>query len=110
MTTIALITGANKGIGYETARLLGERGVTVLLGARDTAAGAEAEKKLADAGSQARHIPLDVTDEALVRAAADTIEAEFGHLDILVNNAGIARADRPGRPSRTTLQTLPGGM
>jgi NAD(P)-dependent dehydrogenase (short-subunit alcohol dehydrogenase family) len=106
MTTIALITGANKGIGYETARLLGERGVTVLLGARDTAAGAEAEKKLADAGIQARHIRLDVTDEALVRAAADTIEAEFGHLDILVNNAGIARADGPGLPSMTTLSTM----
>jgi NAD(P)-dependent dehydrogenase (short-subunit alcohol dehydrogenase family) len=106
MTTIALITGANKGIGYETARLLGGHGVTVLLGARDHAAGQDAAKRLAEAGIEARHIPLDVTDDTQVRAAADTIAAEFGHLDILVNNAGIARADGQGQPSLTTLPTM----
>jgi NAD(P)-dependent dehydrogenase (short-subunit alcohol dehydrogenase family) len=106
MTTIALITGANKGIGYETARLLGQRGMTVLLGARDETAGGKAESALSEAGIQARHIPLDVTDEAQVRAAAAAIDAEFGHLDILINNAGIARQDGTGLPSVTTLATM----
>jgi NAD(P)-dependent dehydrogenase (short-subunit alcohol dehydrogenase family) len=106
MTTIALITGANKGIGYATARALGERGMTVLLGARDGVAGEKATSALVDAGIQAHYIPLDVTDEAQVRAAAAAIDAEFGHLDILINNAGILRADGVGLPSMTTLATM----
>jgi NAD(P)-dependent dehydrogenase (short-subunit alcohol dehydrogenase family) len=106
MTTIALITGANKGIGYATARALGERGMTVLLGARDGVAGEKATSALADGGIQAHYIPLDVTDEAQVRAAAAAIDAELGHLDILINNAGILRADGVGLPSMTTLATM----
>jgi NAD(P)-dependent dehydrogenase (short-subunit alcohol dehydrogenase family) len=106
MTTIALITGANKGIGFETARLLGARGMTVLAGARDEARGAEAEKALRDGGADARFVQLDVTDSKSVTRAAEWVEAEFGRLDILVNNAGIARGDGTGAPSQTTVETL----
>jgi NAD(P)-dependent dehydrogenase (short-subunit alcohol dehydrogenase family) len=106
MTTTALITGANKGIGYQTARLLGGRGMTVLAGARDAARGQEAERALRADGADARFVHLDVTDEASVAAAAKLVEAEYGALDILVNNAGIARGDGTGKPSQTTVATL----
>jgi len=106
MTTIALITGANKGIGLATAGQLGARGMTVLVGARDEARGHEAERDLRAQGTQARFVPLDVTDEKSVARAAEWIDAEHGVLDILVNNAGIARGDGQGRPSETTLATL----
>ncbi len=106
MTTIALITGANKGIGLHTARLLGDRGLTVLVGARDEDRGRTAEKELRDGGADARFVRLDVTDETSVRQAAEWIDAEFGRLDILINNAGIARADGSWAPSETTLPTL----
>jgi NAD(P)-dependent dehydrogenase (short-subunit alcohol dehydrogenase family) len=106
MTTIALITGANKGIGFQTARLLGARGMTVLAGARDEARGAEAERALRDGGADARFVQLDVADSKSVTRAAEWVEAEFGRLDILVNNAGIARGDGTGAPSQTTVETL----
>jgi NAD(P)-dependent dehydrogenase (short-subunit alcohol dehydrogenase family) len=106
MTTIALITGANKGIGFATARLLGERGMTVLVGARDETRGKQAVEALVAGGVDAHPVQLDVTDEESVRRAADWIEATYGRLDILVNNAGIARADGDWRPSLTTLATL----
>jgi NAD(P)-dependent dehydrogenase (short-subunit alcohol dehydrogenase family) len=106
MTTIALITGANKGIGFETARLLGTRGMTVLAGARDETRGREAERALRAGGADARFVSLDVTDEKSVRQAAEWIDGEYGLLDILVNNAGIARGDGTGLPSQTTLATL----
>jgi NAD(P)-dependent dehydrogenase (short-subunit alcohol dehydrogenase family) len=102
-TTIALITGANKGIGLETARQLGARGVTVLAGARDEALGRQAETALRQGGADARFVPLDVTSEKSVRQAADWIEKEYGRLDILVNNAGIARG---GPPSETDLDAM----
>src|SRR5690242_12790192 len=82
MTQIALITGANKGIGFETARLLAERGMTVLLGARNPELG---EAAAAKAG--AKFVRIDVTDEDSIREAAEQIEQSYGHLDILVNNA-----------------------
>ena len=103
-TTIALITGANKGIGLETARQLGARGVTVLAGARDEARGLEAERALRDAGADARFVRLDVTDPKSAREAADWVDHEYGRLDILVNNAGIARAAGP--PSQTDLDAM----
>ena len=106
MTTISLITGANKGIGFETARLLGARGLTVLIGARDEARGREAEQALLEGGAQARFVPLDVTDEKSVQQAAEWIDGEYRVLDILINNAGIARGDGTGKPSETTLATL----
>ncbi|PWU59435.1 dehydrogenase, partial [Micromonospora globispora] len=63
-------------------------------------------RTLRDGGADARFVPLDVTDEASVAAAAKLVEHEYGHLDVLVNNAGIVRADGAGLPSATTLATL----
>jgi NAD(P)-dependent dehydrogenase (short-subunit alcohol dehydrogenase family) len=104
---IALITGANKGIGFETARQLGAQGMTVLVGARDETRGQEAESALRDAGADARFVQLDVTDAKSVRRAAEWIEAEYGRLDVLVNNAGTATvARRGGPPSQTSLDDM----
>ena len=106
MTSIALITGANKGIGFATAKLLAARGFTVIVGSRDEDRGKQAEHELREAGADARAVQLDVTDSSSVRRAADWIDAEFGRLDALVNNAGIARGDGTGKPSETTVDTL----
>ena len=86
---IALITGSNKGIGLETARLLGRQGITVLLGARDSEKAAQAAAKLKAEGINAVPLKLDVTSPADIQAAATFIESKYGHLDILINNAGI---------------------
>ena len=89
MTTV-LITGANKGLGYETARRLGELGWTILLGARDPERGEEAAATLQKAGADVRFVPLDVTSDESVAAATDLVaEAIGGTLDVLINNAGI---------------------
>ncbi|WIX98980.1 SDR family NAD(P)-dependent oxidoreductase [Amycolatopsis mongoliensis] len=85
-TQVALVTGANKGIGRATAEQLAGRGMTVLLGARDARRGEEAA---AAVRGKAHPIVLDVTDAATVQAAARWIEDRFGRLDVLVNNAGI---------------------
>jgi NAD(P)-dependent dehydrogenase (short-subunit alcohol dehydrogenase family) len=87
---VALITGANKGIGLEIARQLGQQGLTVLVGARDAARGEEAALALRSEGLDARFIPIDLNDTTTLSAAAQTIEADFRKLDILVNNAGVA--------------------
>ena len=106
-TTIALVTGANKGIGRETARQLGARGFTVLAGARDEGRGQAAEKELRDEGVNARFVQLEVTDAESVRHAADWIEAAYGRLDVLVNNAGTATVSRQGfPPSQTSLDDM----
>lgn len=87
---IALITGANKGIGLETARQLArDHGFTVLLGARDEKRGQEAADELKSAGLDARFILLDPTDAASIERARAEVEEHFGHLDVLVNNAGL---------------------
>ena len=100
----ALVTGANKGIGLETARQLGKRGMTVLLGARDVARGAKAVETLRAENLDARPVALDVTDAASVAEAARAIERELGRLDVLVNNAGIVLGR--GKPSETSLDDL----
>jgi NAD(P)-dependent dehydrogenase (short-subunit alcohol dehydrogenase family) len=102
---IALITGANKGIGYEVARQLGKQGCTVLVGARDARLGEEAVAKLKNEGVQAVFVLLDVTRHDTIEAARAGIEKEFGRLDILVNNAGINdRGDGP--PSSAEIDAV----
>jgi NAD(P)-dependent dehydrogenase (short-subunit alcohol dehydrogenase family) len=86
---IALVTGANKGIGYEIAAGLGTLGWRVGVGARDEQRREAAVEKLRAAGADAFGVPLDVTDDASVAAAAGLIEERAGRLDVLVNNAGI---------------------
>jgi NAD(P)-dependent dehydrogenase (short-subunit alcohol dehydrogenase family) len=86
---VALITGANKGLGFEIARQIGRTGVTVLLGARNKVAGEAAAARLAAEGIDARYIAIDVADHASIDAAAAAITSAFDRLDILVNNAGI---------------------
>lgn len=88
--TITLITGANKGLGYETARQLVAAGHIVYAGARDAERGAKAAAELG-----ARPLLIDVRDDESVAAAAALIEAEQGHLDVLVNNAGIPGGFKP---------------
>jgi NAD(P)-dependent dehydrogenase (short-subunit alcohol dehydrogenase family) len=88
---IALVTGANKGIGYEIARGLGAKKIAVLIGAWDEARGQAAAAKLRGEGADARFVPLDVTRKETISQAAQWIEDQFGHLDILVNSAGIAQ-------------------
>lgn len=108
MTTdgrVALVTGANKGIGHEIARQLGEAGVTVLIGARDADRGRVAADELRQSGIDARHIPLDLSDEKSILEAARTIGQEFGKLDILVNNAGITDPE-DGVPSVASTHAL----
>jgi NAD(P)-dependent dehydrogenase (short-subunit alcohol dehydrogenase family) len=82
---ITFITGANRGLGHETARRLIAAGHTVLLGARDAERGAAAAEALG-----ARFVPIDVTDDASVTAAAADVAAREGHVDLLINNAGIS--------------------
>jgi NAD(P)-dependent dehydrogenase (short-subunit alcohol dehydrogenase family) len=85
--TVALVTGANKGIGFEIARGLAARGCAVLLGARDAGRREDAVRRLADL--DVTGVELDVTDPATIEAAAKTVDERFGRLDVLVNNAGI---------------------
>jgi NAD(P)-dependent dehydrogenase (short-subunit alcohol dehydrogenase family) len=87
---VALITGANRGIGFETARQLGQKGVTVVLGARSQAAADAAADKLKAEGIKALSLQLDISKQADRAEAAKYFEKNFGKLDILVNNAGIA--------------------
>ncbi|WP_444942035.1 SDR family NAD(P)-dependent oxidoreductase [Microbulbifer sp. ZKSA004] len=90
---IALITGANRGIGLQVARDLSARGVSVLVGARDLKLGQKAADSI---GESVWPIQLDVTDESSIRAAANTIRKDFGRLDILINNAAISHAGEAG--------------
>ena len=99
---VALITGGNKGLGFETARQLGALGITVLIGARDAAKGEAAAAKLKSEGIDTRAIKLDVANAEDVKAAAKKIEKEFGVLDILVNNAGVMLDAFPG-PNVTSM-------
>jgi NAD(P)-dependent dehydrogenase (short-subunit alcohol dehydrogenase family) len=93
--TVALITGAYKGLGFEIARQLGQHGITVVLGARDAAKADAAATLLREERIDAHAVKLDVNDDADVLALPAFFESRFGRLDILVNNAGVL-LDRNG--------------
>ncbi|WP_405836731.1 SDR family oxidoreductase [Streptomyces platensis] len=103
--TIALVTGANKGIGYEIAAGLGTLGWRVGVGARDEERRETAVAKLRAAGVDAFGVPLDVTDDASVADAARLIEDGAGRLDVLVNNAGIT-GEGPQMPTTVDVATV----
>ncbi len=90
---VALVTGANKGIGLQIAKDLAAQGFTVLVGSRNLERGEAAAK---DIGADAHAVQLDVTDQASITAAAEHIRKEFDRLDVLVNNAAISHLDEPG--------------
>lgn len=91
----ALVTGANRGIGFEIARMLVRDGLQVIIGARDGAKSREAAAALSKGGGRAASVSLDVADPASVSDALDEIAKNFGDVDVLVNNAGIL-IDAPG--------------
>lgn len=101
---IAVVTGANKGIGREIARQLAERGLVVYLGARDEERGQRAEGALRADGLDVRLLHLDVTDEESVARAAKRLENEVGLLHVLVNNAGTGAPMQP--PSQTPVEQV----
>jgi NAD(P)-dependent dehydrogenase (short-subunit alcohol dehydrogenase family) len=102
---VALVTGANKGIGFEIARELGRAGHTVMLGARNPELGRKAAK-MSDEQIDARFVELDVDREPSVQAAAAKIAEDFDYLDILVNNAGIADLTGDGPLGTVRLETV----
>ncbi|MFF1815729.1 SDR family oxidoreductase [Kribbella sp. NPDC058245] len=102
-TKTALVTGANKGIGFAIAQGLGALGFRVAVGARDDVRRKEAVEKLQAAGIDAFGVGLDVTSNESVAAAAQTVEQTAGRLDVLVNNAGIAGPIDDGAQDPTTL-------
>ena len=102
---VALISGANKGIGFETARQLGRQGITVLLAARNPKKGAEAAAQLRGEEIDAHPVTLDVSDPESIRRAAEQVERDYGRLDILVNNAGVMLDDQESKASEQSLET-----
>ena len=109
MSKIALITGANRGLGLETARQLAAQGYTVVLGARDLEKGEAAARSLRESGADAHAVQLEVSDQDSVRRAARQVEDKFGHLDALVNNAGANFEFSNGSvasPSALSLEAL----
>lgn len=105
---IALVTGANKGIGLEIASQLAQAGVLVIAGARTLEKGQAAIEHLASKGLEAETSPIDLRDRGSIAAAAETIESRHGRLDILVNNAGIVHAEDgpPTAASITAVQAI----
>ena len=103
--SVALVTGANKGIGFEVARAIAKAGYTVLLGARNPTSGREAAAILTGEHLDVRFVELDVTRMESISSAAARIGADFGKLDVLVNNAGIADP-QDGPPSRANVAVI----
>lgn len=101
---VALITGANKGIGVETARQLGRLGMIVLVGARDQSRGEHAAESLRGEGIDGRFVQLDVANSESIGSAAKTIERDIGRLDVLVNNAAVMFHGEDGLASTTSMR------
>ena len=100
--TVALVTGANQGIGLQIAKDLAAHGFTVLVGSRNFERGESAAKGIS---GDAHALQLDVTDGASINAAAERIRGEFGRLDVLVNNAAIGHTGKPGTPLEEILKS-----
>ena len=101
----ALITGANKGIGYETAQQLLKAGYFVFLGCRDVARGQHAQQRLQAAGyDQVQAVELDVTSDQSVQQSVEAVRQHTGQLDVLINNAGIPSPDITQSPSAIALE------
>ncbi|KRO17652.1 SDR family oxidoreductase [Lacticaseibacillus saniviri] len=105
MTQLTLITGANRGMGFEIAKALGEHGQHILLGARNAQKGEAAAQTLRDQGMTVDAIQLDVTNHESITQAVAKVTADYGHLDILINNAGAA-FDAHRAPSILDLATI----
>ncbi len=101
---IAFITGANKGLGFETARQLGRLGITIVVGARDEERGQRAVEALRGEGIAAHRVLVDVTRDETIESAVGWIDRELGRLDILVNNAGV-QVQRAA-PSEVSVENL----
>lgn len=100
---IAFITGANRGIGFETAKGLGALGITVVIGARDTAKGEAAAKQLQALGYQAEAIHYDANQAQSAAQVFEHLNKHYGKLDILVNNAGISQEQLMGSNNSSTV-------
>jgi NAD(P)-dependent dehydrogenase (short-subunit alcohol dehydrogenase family) len=100
---IALVTGANRGLGFEISRQLARQDITVLLAGRNRTRGKAAAKRLRDEGLIVQFIELDVTKPVQIKKAAAEIRRRYGKLDILVNNAGISIDGAHGRNSTATV-------
>jgi NAD(P)-dependent dehydrogenase (short-subunit alcohol dehydrogenase family) len=108
---VAVVTGGNRGMGFETCRQLGRRGARVVLTSRDPAEGAAAAERLRGEGPDVRHHQLDVADDDGIARLADFIRSEFGRLDILINNAAIVRGrDEPRERAMRTFEATPAGL
>jgi NAD(P)-dependent dehydrogenase (short-subunit alcohol dehydrogenase family) len=105
-TRIALVTGANRGIGLEIVRQLSRNGLQAVLCSRDVEKGREAATKLAAEGLEPPVVALDVTDDASVHAAVNEVMSLFGRIDVLVNNAGILREGQTPEDSKV-LEVTP---
>ena len=101
--TVAFITGANRGIGYETAKRLGELGITVILGVRDLKKGQAAAAQLQSLGIQSEAIAFDAVNTESALKVYEYLEQHFGKLDILVNNAGICDEPLFGTNTSSTV-------
>ena len=108
---IALVTGANRGLGFEISRQLGLKGITIIAGTRQGADGASAVERLKGEGIEAHSVILDVTEQSTVDVLQQLLEVQFGGIDILVNNSGvlidggIAPSELDGEILRCTFET-----
>lgn len=106
MAGLALVTGANRGLGRATAELLAGRGLTVFLGSRERARGEEAAGALAAGGADVIPVELDVIDGASVEALATRLRHDHGRLDVLVNNAGAFVGSTPAETSASHMRPM----
>lgn len=100
---IAFITGANRGIGFETAKHLGEQGIKIILGARDEAKGLQSVAQLKAAGIDAEYLHYDAALANDPQIVAEALQSRFGKLDILINNAGILKEELIGQNNTLTV-------